>query len=37
MGTGTIFVAGVRIFDTAKLTQWPVGLSNRAVATTYGD
>ena len=37
MGTGTIFGPGGRIFDTSELTQRPVGLSNRAVAPTYGD
>ena len=36
-GTGTIFGAGVRIFDTSELTQPPVGWSNRAAAPTYGD
>jgi hypothetical protein len=36
-GTGTIFGAGVLIFDTSELTQPPVGWSNRAAAPTYGD
>jgi len=36
-GTGTIFSPNGRIFDTSELTQRPVGRSNRAAATRYGD